>query len=117
MEKNNPTLLTPALLTPALLTPELHSTQLHSPDQYALELAFAQAQQDIHSLAERPDNATMLKLYALYKQASQGANTNPAPGGFDFVGQAKHGAWLALGSMATLEAKNQYIATVKALLS
>ena len=42
---------------------------------HALDLAFAKAQQDIHSLDERPDNATMLKLYALYKQASKGANT------------------------------------------
>jgi peroxisomal 3,2-trans-enoyl-CoA isomerase len=59
----------------------------------------------------------MLKLYALFKQASKGANTAPAPGGFDFVGQAKHAAWLALGAMSPDEAKTQYIATVKALLS
>jgi acyl-CoA-binding protein len=81
-----------------------------------LDAQFAQAQIDINTLEERPDNATMLKLYALFKQASRGANTAPAPGGFDFVGQAKHAAWLALGEMSLAEAKTKYIATVKALL-
>jgi peroxisomal 3,2-trans-enoyl-CoA isomerase len=81
-----------------------------------LDAQFAQAQIDINTLEERPDNATMLKLYALFKQASRGANTAPAPGGFDFVGHAKHAAWLALGEMSLAEAKTKYIATVKALL-
>jgi acyl-CoA-binding protein len=80
-----------------------------------LDAQFAQAQLDINTLDERPDNATMLKLYALFKQASKGANTAPAPSGFDFVGQAKHGAWLALGAMSQDTAKTHYIETVKAL--
>jgi acyl-CoA-binding protein len=80
-----------------------------------LDSQFAQAQIDINALSERPDNSAMLKLYALYKQASAGANTKPAPGGFDFVGQAKHAAWAALGAMSSNEAKEKYIATVKEL--
>lgn len=82
-----------------------------------LDARFTQAQSDVNGLDERPDNATMLKLYALYKQASKGANTTPAPGSFDFVGQAKHAAWLALGSISQDEAKTQYIALVKELLA
>jgi diazepam-binding inhibitor (GABA receptor modulator, acyl-CoA-binding protein) len=84
-------------------------------DNLDLDAAFAKAQIDINTLDERPDNATMLKLYALYKQASKGANTASAPSGFDFVGQAKHAAWLALGAMSQDTAKQQYIDTVKAL--
>ncbi len=38
----------------------------------ALQDRFAQAQVDVHNLAERPDNNTMLKLYAPYKQATKG---------------------------------------------
>ncbi len=83
--------------------------------QNDLDAQFAQAQIDINALDERPDNATMLKLYALYKQASKGVNTAPAPGGFDFVGQAKHTAWAALGAMSQDTAKQTYIATVKGL--
>jgi peroxisomal 3,2-trans-enoyl-CoA isomerase len=82
-----------------------------------LDAQFSQSQLDVNTLEERPDNTTMLKLYALYKQASKGANTTPAPGGFDFVGQAKHAAWLALGAMSQDDAKTQYISLVKELLS
>ncbi len=51
----------------------------------ALQDRFAQAQEDVNGLAERPDNNTMLKLYALYKQATQGDATGERPGGFDFI--------------------------------
>ncbi len=74
-----------------------------------LDTQLAQAQAAINALTERPDNSQMLKLYALYKQATQGANTKPAPGGFDFVGQAKHSAWAALGTMTQDQAKQGYI--------
>jgi diazepam-binding inhibitor (GABA receptor modulator, acyl-CoA-binding protein) len=78
-----------------------------------LNAQLAQAQASINALEERPDNGHMLKLYALYKQATQGVNTKPAPGGFDFVGQAKHGAWAALGEMPQDEAKRAYIDLAK----
>ena len=45
-----------------------------------LQVRFAQAQQDVNALAERPDNNTMLKLYALYKQATQGDAAGEQPG-------------------------------------
>jgi acyl-CoA-binding protein len=60
-----------------------------------LQARFAQAQQDVSALAERPDNNTMLKLYALYKQATEGDATGEQPGSFDFVRRAKFDAWSA----------------------
>lgn len=35
--------------------------------------------------ASSVDNGTLLKLYALFKQATVGANTTPKPGMMDFV--------------------------------
>lgn len=84
--------------------------------QTEIDSAFVQAQFDLKGLTERPDNTSMLKLYALYKQASKGSNTTPAPSGFDFIGQSKHTAWLALGAMSQNQAKQVYIQTVKTLL-
>ena len=48
------------------------------------------------SLSERPDNATLLKIYALYKQATSGDDTEKKPGFGDMVGRAKWDAWNGL---------------------
>jgi acyl-CoA-binding protein len=80
-----------------------------------LQARFAQAQQDVNALAERPDNDTMLKLYALYKQATQGDATGEPPGGFDFVRRAKFDAWSAIKGTAKENAMQQYIDLVAAL--
>ncbi len=58
--------------------------------------AFETAQADAQSLPSKPDNATLLRLYALYKQGTQGDVTGARPGGFDFVGGAKYDAWADL---------------------
>ena len=55
----------------------------------ALTARFTQAQTDANALPERSDNDTLLKLYALYKQATQGDATGEQPGAFDFVKRAK----------------------------
>jgi acyl-CoA-binding protein len=68
----------------------------------ALQDRFAQAQEDVNALAERPDNNTMLKLYALYKQATQGDATGERPGGFDFVRAAKFDAWSEISTSTWL---------------
>jgi diazepam-binding inhibitor (GABA receptor modulator, acyl-CoA-binding protein) len=57
---------------------------------------FAQAQQHVNGLPERPNNDTMLKLHALYKQATKGDAAGDPPGGFDFVAKAKFDAWLGV---------------------
>jgi acyl-CoA-binding protein len=41
---------------------------------------FEQAVADSKNLSERPDNMTMLKIYALYKQASAGDVDGKRPG-------------------------------------
>jgi len=66
-------------------------------------------------LPERPDDATMLKLYALYKQGSVGDVQGARPGFFDFVGGAKYDAWEKLAGTGQDEARSQYIDLVRKL--
>ena len=76
---------------------------------------FEQASIAAKSLPERPDNDTMLKLYALYKQGSSGDVSGNKPGMFDFVGVAKYEAWKKLTGLSQDDAKNQYIDLVSKL--
>lgn len=75
----------------------------------SLQDRFAQAQQDVNSLSERPDNDTMLRLYGLFKQATIGDATGQPPGGFDFVARAKVDAWSKMKGTSTKNAMQQYI--------
>jgi acyl-CoA-binding protein len=78
---------------------------------------FEQAAKDIQRLGRRPDNDTLLKLYALYKQGSEGDLHRTQPGFFDFVGTAKHEAWAQLNGVPAEEARRRYIALVQQLLT
>lgn len=80
-----------------------------------LQTRFDQAKQDVQALSERPDNDTLLRLYALYKQGSEGDVSGEKPGFFDFVGTAKYEAWARLKGTGQDEAKQQYIDLVKKL--
>jgi acyl-CoA-binding protein len=80
-----------------------------------LQSAFEQAAKDVQSLSERPDNETLLRLYALYKQGSEGDVSGPKPGFFDFVGTAKYEAWAKLKGTSSDDAKQKYIDLVKKL--
>ena len=82
-----------------------------------LRCEFDQAALDVQRLARRPDNKTLLKLYALYKQASEGDLRRAQPGFFDFVGTAKHEAWAQLNGVPGEEAMRRYIALVQQLLA
>ena len=64
---------------------------------------------------KRPDNATLLKLYSYYKQATEGDVGGERPGGFDFVGAAKHDAWAKLKGMSSADAMTNYIKQVERL--
>lgn len=77
-----------------------------------LDAQFAQAAKDVMTLPEEPDNNVKLKLYALYKQGSEGDVKGDKPGFFDFVGNAKHEAWEKLKGMDSEQAKKDYIALV-----
>jgi len=70
---------------------------------------FEQASIAAKSLPERPDNDTLLQLYALYKQGSSGDVSGDKPSFFDFVGLAKYEAWEKLQGTAADQAKQQYV--------
>lgn len=80
-----------------------------------LQKRFEQAAKDIQGLSERPDNDTLLRLYALYKQGSEGDVSGEKPGFFDFVGTAKYEAWAKLKGTAQDDAKKKYVDLVKKL--
>ena len=80
-----------------------------------LQTAFNQAMADSKNLSERPDNATLLKIYALYKQGSIGDNTDKKPGFSDMVARAKWDAWNALTGTSQDAAMQQYIDLVDEL--
>ena len=76
---------------------------------------FQQAAKDVMALSERPDNDTMLRLYALYKQGSEGDVSGPKPGFFDFVGTAKYEAWTKLKGTSQTDAMQRYVDLVAKL--
>jgi diazepam-binding inhibitor (GABA receptor modulating acyl-CoA-binding protein) len=77
-----------------------------------LKAKFEQAVAESKNLPERPDNQTLLKLYALYKQASSGDVDGKRPGFTDMVGRAKWDAWNELKSTGTDDAMKQYVALI-----
>ena len=74
-----------------------------------LKAAFDKAMAESKNLSERPDNATLLRIYALYKQGSSGDNTEKKPGFSDMVARAKWDAWTKLKGTSTDDAMQQYI--------
>ena len=80
-----------------------------------LKAQFEAAVADSKNLTERPDNATLLKLYALYKQGSQGDNTDPKPGFSDMIGRAKWEAWNAIKGQSSEESMQAYIDQIESL--
>ena len=76
---------------------------------------FEQAVVASKSLAARPDNDTLLQLYALFKQASSGDVSGDKPGFFDFVATAKYEAWEKIKGLSSDDAIAQYIDLVKKL--
>ena len=80
-----------------------------------LKSTFEQAVKDSKGLPEKPDNMTLLKIYALYKQATEGDASDDRPGMTDFVGRAKWDAWKALAGTAGVQAQQQYIDLIESL--
>jgi len=77
--------------------------------------SFEQAGIAAKSLPAKPDNDTLLQLYALYKQGSSGDVTGEKPGFFDFVATAKYEAWEKIKGLSQDDAKQQYIDLVQKL--
>ena len=80
-----------------------------------LQAEFDAAVANSKKLSERPDNPTLLKIYALYKQATVGDNAEKKPGFGDLVGRAKWDAWAAVKGKSQDEAKREYVDLIQSL--
>jgi len=80
-----------------------------------LKAEFEAAAAAAKATRKKPDNKTLLKLYSYFKQATEGDVAAPRPGGFDFVGGAKHDEWSRLKGMSKDEAMQNYIKQVEKL--
>lgn len=75
-----------------------------------LKTLFEQAVADSKSLSDRPSNDTLLQLYSLYKQATEGdVNVDPPSNPFDFVSKAKFEAWSGLKGKTKEAAMQDYV--------
>ena len=82
---------------------------------FDLQQQFEKAQEEVTRLPERPDNNSLLELYALYKQATEGDVAGGRPGGFDLVGAAKYDARAKLKGMNSEAAMTAYVKLVEKL--
>ncbi len=81
-----------------------------------LKELFESAVANSKTLSEKPDNDTLLKLYALYKQATEGDNTGEGPANmFDFVAKFKHEAWAKLAGTSKETAMQEYVDLINKL--
>ncbi|KAF9088345.1 Acyl-CoA-binding domain-containing protein 1 [Mortierella sp. AM989] len=67
------------------------------------------------TFTKSPTNDELLELYALFKQATVGDVSGPAPGMFDLKGKAKYAAWEKIKGTSSADAETKYIALVKEL--
>lgn len=77
--------------------------------------SFKIALEKVQSLDTRPTNENLLKLYGLYKQASEGDVKGDRPGGFDFKAIAKYDSWASLRGSSKEEAMQSYIDLVNSI--
>ncbi len=80
-----------------------------------LKASFEAAAAAAKKTRKKPDNATLLKLYSYYKQATEGDVAGERPGGFDFVGGAKYDAWAKLKGTSRDDAMTHYVKQVEKL--
>lgn len=80
-----------------------------------LQAEFETAVVNSKKLSERPDNTTLLKIYALYKQATVGDNAEKKPGFGDMVGRAKWDAWNGMKGTSKEDAMRQYVELINSL--
>lgn len=83
-----------------------------------LQQLFEEAVANSKNLSERPSNETLLQIYSLYKQATEGDVTaDPPSNPFDFVAKAKYEAWQALKGKTKDTAAQEYIDLINKLRS
>ena len=77
-----------------------------------LKKKFEKASKDVLNAKKDPGNDLKLRLYANYKQATEGDVAGDKPGAFDFVNRAKYEAWAKLKGTSTDKAMEDYIKLV-----
>ena len=82
----------------------------------SLQEQFEQASVAVKGLTKKPSNEDLLKLYSLFKQATEGDINIPKPGMFDMINRAKYDAWKSLEGKSSDEMKEAYVALVNRLL-
>ena len=80
-----------------------------------LKAAFEAAVAASKQLPEKPDNQTLLQIYSLYKQATEGDVEGKRPGFTDLVGRAKYDAWAAIKGKSSDEAMQAYVDIIESL--
>jgi acyl-CoA-binding protein len=80
-----------------------------------IQAAFEKAVTESKQLPEKPDNMTLLKIYALYKQATEGDVEGKRPGFTDMVGRAKYDAWAEQKGSSADDAKQAYVDLIESL--
>ena len=80
-----------------------------------LKAAFEKAVAESKLLPEKPDNATLLRIYSLFKQATEGDVAGKRPGFADLVGRAKYDAWAAVQGKGGDEAMQEYVDLIESL--
>ncbi len=78
---------------------------------------FESAVAAVGRLEKDPGNDVKLRLYALYKQATDGDVSGSRPGMLDFVARAKYDAWAQLAGTSIDDARLQYAELVDSLLA
>lgn len=80
-----------------------------------LKAAFEAAVAASKQLPEKPDNQTLLQIYSLYKQATEGDVEGKRPGFTDLVARAKYDAWAAVKGKSGDEAMQAYVDLIESL--
>jgi len=80
-----------------------------------MQQMFEEAVADSKALSERPSNDTLLQLYSLYKQATEGDVNGDAPAPFDFVAKAKYEAWSGIKGKTREAAMKEYVQLINKL--
>ena len=80
-----------------------------------LKAEFLAAVSESKQLPEKPDNMTLLKIYSLYKQATEGDVDGKRPGFTDMVGRAKFDAWDGVKGMSKGDAMQEYVDLIESL--
>jgi acyl-CoA-binding protein len=93
------------------------NAHFHAPEKIAMasKAEFDKAVTDSKKLPEKPDNMTLLTLYSLYKQATEGDAEGKRPGFGDMVGRAKFDAWAAIKGKSKDDAMQEYVDLVESL--